>query len=144
MIVQVQPRDRWADEAAREVLVSKADNPGYVLVVEDDDGICDVISTILADAGYEAACAQSAERARRLVEGRQPGLMLLDLSVAGPHLDALIAAYRRPPNGTAPIVIVSGHPRVNDVADTLGADAVLAKPFDVQVLLDTVEAAFER
>jgi DNA-binding response OmpR family regulator len=144
MIVQVQPLDATREAATREVRVNTATESGYVLVVEDDDGICDVISTILTDAGYEAVCVQSAERALRLVEGRRPGLVLLDLSVAGPHLDDLIAAYRRDASGRAPIVVMSGHPRARETAAAISADAVLEKPFDILVLLDTVEAAFER
>lgn len=144
MIVQARPPGARPGAVKREVLVSKADLHGYVLIVEDDDSICEVISTILEDAGYESACAQSAVQALRLVEERQPGLILLDLSVAGSGVDTLLASYRRPPNETAPIVVMSGHPRIRDLAAEIGADALLGKPFDVLVLLDTVEAAFER
>src|SRR4051794_1083518 len=88
----------------REVLVSGADTRGFVLVVEDDDGISDVISMILADAGFDSAWVRSGEAALLLARDRQPGLILLDLSVAGAHLEGLIAQYRRTPNGTARIV----------------------------------------
>jgi DNA-binding response OmpR family regulator len=144
MIVQARPPDTRPEAATREVLVSEADRYGYVLIVEDDDSICEVISTILTDAGYESVCAQSAERALRQVEERRPGLILLDLSVARADLDALLAAYRRSPDDAAPVVVMSGHPRIRDLASEIGTDAVLEKPFDVLVLLDTVEAALER
>jgi DNA-binding response OmpR family regulator len=128
----------------REVLVSETEKRGYVLVVEDDAGICEVISTILSDAGYASAGAQNAGQALRLVQERQPGLILLDLSVAGSQLDELVTAYRGMTDGTAPIVVMSGHPRARDLAAAIGADAFIEKPFDLLVLLDTVEAAFER
>jgi DNA-binding response OmpR family regulator len=128
----------------REVLVSGANTTGYVLIVEDDDGVSDVIATILADAGYEAACARSGEEALGLAQARQPGLILLDLSVAGVHLEKLIAAHRQIQTGRAPIVVMSGHPHGRERAAEIGADAFLEKPFDLLVLLDTVEAAFER
>lgn len=142
----VDARRPGATEAVmtREVLVNETAAQGYVLIAEDDDGICDVISTILADAGYESVCARSAREALRLVEGRLPGLMLLDLSVAGPDLDALLAAYRRAPNEAAPVVVMSGYPRIRELAAEIGADAFVEKPFDVLVLLDTVEAALRR
>jgi DNA-binding response OmpR family regulator len=143
MIVQVRPPG-VKPAAASEVLVSEANIPGYVLVVEDDDSICEVISTILADAGYESVCAQSAEQALRLVEARRPGLMLLDLSVAASDVSALLAAYRRDPDATAPVVVMSGHPHIRSLAAEIGADALLEKPFDVLVLLDIVEAALKR
>jgi two-component system, NtrC family, nitrogen regulation response regulator NtrX len=144
MFVQVRSPGARPAATTSEVLVSDTDTPRYVLVVEDDDGICEVISAVLADAGYESACAQSTEQALRLVEERRPGLILLDLSVVGSDLDALLAAYRRAPGQAAPIVVMSGHPRIRDLAAEIGADAIVEKPFDVLVLLDTVEAAFER
>ena len=118
--------------------------PDYVLVVEDDEGVGEVISTILVDDGYEAVCARSAEEALQLLQDRQPGVILLDLSVAGSHLDELVTAYRRIPNGTAPIIVVSGHPCAGHLAHTIGADRYLEKPFDIVVLLDTVAEALER
>jgi len=144
MIVQVRPPGAEPAAATSEVLVSKSDPNGYVLVIEDDDSICEVISAILADAGYESICAQSAEQALRLVEERRPGVILLDLSVAGSDLDTVLAAYRRSPGEAAPVVVMSGHPRIRDLAAEIGADAMLEKPFDVLVLLDTVEAALAR
>src|SRR5215211_4085845 len=121
MIVQVRPPDAEPAAATSEVLVSKSDPNGYVLVVEDDDSICEVISTILADAGYESVCARSAERALRLVEECRPGLILLDLSVAGADLDGLLAAYRQSSKEAAPVVVMSGHPRIQDLAAEIGA-----------------------
>jgi DNA-binding NtrC family response regulator len=144
MIVQARPLGARPEAVMREVLVSEADNHGYVLIVEDDDSICDIIATILADAGYESVCAQSAARALRQVEERRPSLILLDLSVASGDLDALLAANRRDPDEAAPVVVMSGHPRIRERAAEIGADAFLEKPFDVVVLLDTVETAFER
>lgn len=144
MIVQARPPGVMLEAATREVLVSEATNQGYVLIVEDDDSICEVVSTILADSGYESICAQSAAQALRQVEARRPDLILLDLSVAGADLDALLAANRRDPDEAAPVVVMSGHPRIRERAAEIGADAFLEKPFDVLVLLDTVETAFER
>jgi len=144
MIDNAQRQTCGAERAIREVLVSGTNTTDYVLIVEDDDGVSDVIATILADAGYEAACARSGEEALRLAQARQPGLILLDLSVAGAHLEELLALHRRTPNGLAPIVVVSGHPHGREMAARIRADAFLEKPFDLLVLLETVEAAFGR
>ena len=70
MIAQDWAQAERAEQATREVLVRVTDDTGYVLVVEDDESICEVVSVILADVGYEAVCAQSAERALRLVVPR--------------------------------------------------------------------------
>jgi CheY-like chemotaxis protein len=142
MIAEVYRPNRNAEQATHEVLVSETDRSGYVLVVDDDDGICEVMCAILSDAGYEAECARSAGQAIQRARERQPGLILLDISVGGPIVDELVAACRQSPTGPPPIVVMSGHPRLRELAAAIGADAVLEKPFDVLVLLDIVEAAF--
>jgi two-component system, NtrC family, nitrogen regulation response regulator NtrX len=109
-----------------------------ILVIDDDEGICEVMAAILGDEGYEVRCAMSAESGLAMIEERQPALILLDLWMAGQTPEEFVATYRQTPNGTASIV-VSGLPGIEQVAATIGADAFLSKPFDVPVLLETVQ-----
>ena len=50
----------------------------YVLVVDDDEAICDLIELALGDEGYEVACCTNPADALRLVARRPSGLILLD------------------------------------------------------------------
>ena len=128
------------DDARRDLLLSTADETGYILVVDDDEGVCEVIEEILTDEGYEVTAARDAGRALRMIEQRPPVLILLDLSVADPSAEELVAAIRRIPGQLASIIVVSAHANVERRAEEVGADAFLPKPFDIPILLDTVQA----
>jgi CheY-like chemotaxis protein len=114
---------------------------GYILVVDDDEGVRDVIELVLADEGYEVVCAGNGGHALRALRERPPALVLFDLVMPDQGGADFIAACRRVPNGDAPMIAVSGLPSLDRVAARIGADGFLAKPFDLTVLLDTVQAA---
>ena len=128
------------DEARRAALVNTADESGYILVIDDDASICELISEILTDEGYEVTAARDPGRALAMIEQRPPALILLDLSVADQNAGELVAAIRRLPGPTSSIIVVSGHTNVGQRAEEVGADGYLPKPFDVPILLDTVQA----
>jgi len=113
----------------------------YVLVVDDDEGICDVIDAVLTDEGYEVVCARNGGHALRLLQERDPAVVLFDLVMPDQSGEDFINACRQPPNGAVPMIVVSGMPNLEQVAATIGADRFLTKPFDLADLLDTVQAA---
>ena len=75
-----------------------------------------------------------------MIAQRPPALILLDLSVADQSAEELVAAIRRLPDQTVSIIVVSGHTDVGQRAKEVGADGYLPKPFDVPILIDTVQA----
>ncbi len=128
------------DEARRDARVNTADESGYILVIDDDASICELIAEILSEEGYEVTSAHDPGRALKMVERRPPALILLDLSVTDQHAEELVAAIRRLPGQTTSIIVVSGQTNVGQRAEEVGADGYLPKPFDVPILLDTVQA----
>lgn len=112
-----------------------------VLVVDDDESICELMTLILSDEGYAVRLARSADQAIQLIQEQQPALILLDLSLPGRSGADFMSAYRCLPNATAPIIVVSGLPNVVQLGAQIGAAGSLPKPFDVTVLLDTVHEA---
>ena len=113
---------------------------GYILVVDDDESICDVIELALSDEGYEVVCARNGGHALRLLEERAPALVLFDLVMPDQNGEDFISACRQVPNGAAPMIVVSGMPNLDQIAAQIGADGFVAKPFDLTELLDTVQA----
>jgi CheY-like chemotaxis protein len=124
----------------REAGLSTEDESQYILVVDDDESICELIAEILMDEGYEVASVRDAGRALEMVAKRPPALILLDLSVAEQSADELVAAIRRLPGRAASIIVVSAHANVGERAEQVGADGYLPKPFDIPILVDTVQA----
>jgi CheY-like chemotaxis protein len=114
-----------------------------VLVVEDDDEIRGFVTMALAEEGYDIQEASHGAAALALLTGPdavQPHLILLDLRM--PVMDgwAFAAAYRQLQlaGDHAAIVAVTATRDVSDSAAQVQADAVLAKPFDLDALLDVV------
>ena len=114
-----------------------ADEMSYILVIDDDESICDVIEAILSDEGYEVVCARNGGHALRLLQERAPALVLFDLVMPDQGGAEFIEACRQVPNGAAPMLVVSGMPNLDQIAAQIGADGFIAKPFDLTDLLET-------
>lgn len=115
----------------------------YILVVDDDEAIREFVSLALSDEGYVIQTAQDGADALALADQAQPSLILLDMRM--PVMDgwAFVSSYRAAPKqgtvGTAPIVIMSAATDASAYAKQVKADAYLAKPFDIDQLIKTVQ-----
>jgi len=121
-----------------------APTTGRVLVVEDDEGIREFVSMALADEGYDVAAAPHGAAALALVRQAQPNLILLDMRM--PVMDGweFSRAYRQTPPPHAPIIVLTAARDAADRAEQIDADGYLAKPFDVDDLLDLVNRYTQR
>jgi CheY-like chemotaxis protein len=111
-----------------------------ILVVDDNDDVRDAMIAALQVAGYEAEGAENGAVALRRLreEGLRPGLILLDLMM--PEMDGLEFRERQlryAELAQIPVVIISAFGRQTAVR-ALGVADYLAKPIDVQRLLDVV------
>lgn len=109
-----------------------------ILVVEDDEAILRSIEEILTDEGYAVAAALNGKEALERVQRAAPDLILLDMKM--PVMDgwAFAAAYRELPGPHAPIIVMTAAHDAQQRASEISADDVIAKPFDVNHLLDIV------
>jgi CheY-like chemotaxis protein len=113
-----------------------------VLVVEDDESIRNVITDVLEDRGFRVVgAANGAEALDRLERGR-PDVMVLDLLMPVMHGWDFMESYADKTGGdTIPIVVVSVNPALPRSFNRFGVQSVVAKPFDVDDLLESVEEA---
>jgi CheY-like chemotaxis protein len=109
-----------------------------ILVVEDDEVIRESVEFLLTDEGYPVVLASNGEDALECAERCRPRLILLDMKM--PVMDgwAFVAAYRQRPGPHAPIIVMTAARDSQSWAAEIGADAYIAKPFDVNRLLDLV------
>lgn len=87
-----------------------ADDDGYVLVVDDEHGIRELLLSALKKAGFNARSAASGETALKLVSEAQPKAILSDLMMPGGMSGyELIARMRsNPQTENIPIIVITG------------------------------------
>ncbi|MEO8587310.1 MAG: serine/threonine-protein kinase [Acidobacteriota bacterium] len=127
--------------AAHEVVASA--RPRTVLVVDDEEGIRNLIGVWLRRAGFEVVSAASGEDALTLFETRTFDLVLMDVLMPGlDGFDTVRVLKSRPDRAAIPVFFMSGFPEKNRVAfaGQAGAIEFLTKPLDMKRLAEKVTA----
>jgi CheY-like chemotaxis protein len=111
-----------------------------VLVVDDNPDMLATLRDLIEIAGATAATATSPEEADRvLAQGFEPSVILVDVRLGrGERGDELAHRMRADPRfAGVPIILMSGDiHELRRVADQVGADATVEKPFDVDRLFE--------
>jgi len=118
--------------------VANGAKPGRVLVVDDDGGIREFVRTVLLEEGYDVAEATDGRDALERAKTMRPDVILLDMRMPVMNGWEFARMYRERPGPHAPIVIVTAALDVAKDARDIGADGFLAKPFQLDDLLDLV------
>jgi CheY-like chemotaxis protein len=120
---------------------------GTILLVEDNPDIRESLALVLEGEGYDVATAGDGVEALEYLEAEAaPCLMLLDLMM--PRLDGfgVLAALRSGSGPTEPlpvVVISAAGPSTLRVPEGAAA-AMLAKPLDIDALIETVSRCCRR
>jgi len=115
-----------------------------ILIVDDEESICQTLGGILNDEGHEVVTAVSGEEALRLVEEDPPNLVLLDIWL--PEMDGIEvlkvikAGYPR-----TQVVMMSGHGSIETAvkATKLGAFDFIEKPLSLEKVILVINHAME-
>lgn len=115
---------------------------GRVLVVDDEADLREVIGEVLGAAGYEVTTAASGAEALSLLDSRRFDVVTMDLRMPGLSGRETLEKMRRVAPEVVPVV-VSGYATPDDrrAVAALGAYDVVAKPFDIDRLLQSVAGA---
>ena len=106
-----------------------------ILVLDDDQVILDLLSTVLGDAGYDAVVAAGPDAIRA---GVNPDLVITDLvPLKAYQRDTALAwvASLRTRFANASVFVLTAHRAAASEPDRLGANAIITKPFDVDALV---------
>ena len=117
----------------------------YILVVDDEQDIRQLVSEILEDEGYEVAMAENATEAKKRKSERPPHLILLDIWMPDCDGITLLREWVAEDEALCPVIMMSGHGSVESAVEAtrLGAYDFLEKPLSLAKLLLIVERALE-
>jgi len=112
-----------------------------ILIVDDEMGIRELLSEILADEGHSVWLAENAAAARKLRAERRPDLVLLDIWMPDTDGISLLKEWASSGQLTMPVVMMSGHGTIDSAVEAtrIGASDFLEKPIALQKLLATVK-----
>ena len=118
-----------------------------ILVVEDDDGVRDLLADLLRGEGFEVSTATTTDEARRAASVVLPDLLITDVVLPGGDGPGLTRDLRARPGGAVlPIIAMTGAFEDDRLAVVYaaGADVCLAKPFQPNQLLGEVRRLLGR
>ena len=112
--------------------------PYKILIADDDPGITDALFTMLDFEGYDVEITHNGSDVLQLEEPL-PDLLLLDIWMSGEDGRELCQALKsREETRRLPVLMISASNDVAQSARNSGADDFIAKPFEMEELLQKV------
>lgn len=111
-----------------------------ILLIDDNPHILEAIELVLTTENYTVHCLSKIDNVLKEIKKVKPSLILLDLLLSGKNGKEIAKTLKN--DGETkhiPIVMISAHPNAEKTAIEAGADAFLAKPFDIEDLLEIVD-----
>lgn len=114
-----------------------------ILIIEDDNGIRDLISINLTMVGYEVVTAEDGEKGREAFKDEEVDLVLLDIMLPKVSGYEIISDIKEK---NIPVIFITAKDTVLDKVKglRLGADDYITKPFESIELIARIEAVARR
>jgi len=112
-----------------------------ILIVEDDYDILCILTDVLNEEGYQVVGFNYTASIVDNIAMYQPDLVMLDFLLPGVNGGELCREIKT--NSSTmhlPVVLLSAFPRLTESLGDYGCDRFIAKPFDMDVLIHTVES----
>jgi DNA-binding NtrC family response regulator len=115
------------------------DETARILIVDDDENIRKVLTTILEEEGYLVDSAETAKKAIEKTRKNFYNIALIDIRLPDMEGIELLTKMKE----TTPKmrkVIITGYPTLQNAIEAVnrGADAYIVKPFDMDKVLMTI------
>ncbi|MBU1566053.1 MAG: response regulator [Proteobacteria bacterium] len=124
--------------------ISKTTNNINILIVDDEQSICRLLTRSLEEVGYTCQTAESAASARKLLSKNRFDLALCDLNMPGESGLDLIRHIKAnyPETGRVMVTSSSDSDIANEILD-VGVYGYILKPFSRSTLLITVQNSLQ-
>jgi DNA-binding response OmpR family regulator len=122
-----------------------SDKKNKILIVDDEEDLCEIIQFNLEGEGYETEVAYSAEDAQEK-DLKKFDLILLDVMMGKMSGFKLASIIRNEHKLTVPIIFITARTTENDLLTgfNLGGDDYITKPFSIHELTARVKAVLSR
>lgn len=116
-----------------------------ILLVDDEEGICKILSISLQDSGYEVFTACNGEDALEIFFKKMPPIVLTDIKMPGMDGIELLRRIKRE-NPETEVIMITGHGDMNLAIKSLKHEATdfVTKPINDDVLEIALKRAKER
>jgi two-component system, OmpR family, alkaline phosphatase synthesis response regulator PhoP len=119
----------------------------YILVVDDEEDIAELVAYNLGREGYQVLTVFSGEEALVAIAKRRPDLIVLDLMLPGVSgLEVCLTLKSTVETKTIPVLLLSARGEEEDIVVGLeaGADDYVTKPFSPKILNARIRSALRR
>jgi len=115
-----------------------------IVIIEDEQRIRELVTSVLADLGYEVRAAATAMHGLQDVVNTSPDVVILDMGL--PDLDGTELLKMVRAVSDVPVIVATARGEESDIVGTLnaGADDYLVKPFSVEQLEARLRAVLRR
>jgi PAS domain S-box-containing protein len=120
-----------------------APQPGKVLVIDDDQDTCKLLSAALTERGFQVETASDGESGLERAKEGHPGLILLDMRMPGMDGFSVLRSLKNlPATAEIPVIAMTGSHDLKTTARArllaLGASDFITKPFDMNMLVEEI------
>ncbi|MAZ72154.1 MAG: hypothetical protein CMC70_03310 [Flavobacteriaceae bacterium] len=121
-----------------------ADKEKHILIVEDSENILKLLELMLGFEGWKVSSLTSLDTIIENVSQIKPQIILMDMLLSGANgCDACIAIKEDEQLKNIPVIIMSAHPEAHEEAKAAGANGFVAKPFEMNYLIEKIEKAWQ-
>ena len=115
-----------------------------ILIVDDDQNICELLRLYVQKENFETAIANTGKQALNLFNTFHPDLILLDIML--PELDGWQVCREIRKTSQCPIIMLTAKGEVFDkvLGLELGADDYVVKPFETKEVIARIKAVLRR
>jgi len=119
--------------------------PARILIVDDDESIREVLTSILTDEGYIVEAVDTGEKAIKATHEKFYNLALIDIRLPDMEGTKLLTKLK----DTVPKmrkIIITGYPTLQNAIEAVnkGADAYIIKPIDMEETLKVIREQLQK
>lgn len=118
--------------------LSQTPNPNKlptILVIDDDEGIVEMTTELLTSSGYKViplTNVKDSKEVEDVIINNYPVIILLDLWMPGIRGETLTKELKsNNQTKNTPIIIIAAHRQTEEIAQNVGADDFLVKPYNI-------------